>query len=47
MLVDKDQTFQFVLPGNLKRPTRLDKMIGEIGKMPFDDVLRAVIDKLG
>ncbi|MDD4237394.1 MAG: hypothetical protein PHT62_02375 [Desulfotomaculaceae bacterium] len=46
VLVDKDQTVQFVLSGTLKRPTRLDKMMNEIGKMPFDDVLKTVLDRL-
>lgn len=47
VLVDKDQLVQFVLSGTLKRPTRLDKMLNEIGSMPFDDVLRAIMNRLG
>lgn len=47
VLVDKNQIIEFVLTGSLKRPTRLDKMMDEIGKMPFDDVLKAVFDRLG
>lgn len=46
VLVDKDQLVQFVLTGTLKRPTRLDKMLEEIGRMPFDDVLKALLDRL-
>lgn len=44
--VDKDQTVEFLLAGTLKRPTRLDKILDEIGRMPFDDVLKAVLDRL-
>jgi hypothetical protein len=45
--VSKDQIVEFVLSGTLKRPTRLDKMLDEIGKMPFEDVMRAVMERLG
>ena len=44
--VNKDQTVDFVLSGTLKRPTRLDKMLDEIGAMPFEQVLRAIMDRL-
>ncbi|MGI6491530.1 MAG: hypothetical protein GX949_05785 [Peptococcaceae bacterium] len=44
--VNKDQTVDFVLSGTLKRPTRLDKMLDEIGGMPFEQVLKAIMDRL-
>lgn len=45
VLIDRDQVIQIVLDGTLKRRTRLDKMLDEIGEMPFDDVLRAIMNR--
>lgn len=45
VLIDRDQIIQIVLDGTLKRRTRLDKMLDEIGEMPFDDVLRAIMNR--
>lgn len=47
VLVSKDQRVEILLVGALKRPTRLDKMLAEIGSMPFDDVMRAIMNRLG
>ncbi len=46
VLVDKDQEVQIVLIGSLKQKTQLEKMMDQIGSMPFDDVLRALMDRL-
>ncbi|HEX3048296.1 MAG TPA: hypothetical protein VHY08_26325 [Bacillota bacterium] len=44
VLVDKDQTVQIVLQGSLKQPTQLDQVMGQIGKMPFDEVMRSILE---
>ncbi|MDD3654232.1 MAG: hypothetical protein PHO01_08635 [Desulfotomaculaceae bacterium] len=44
--VDRDQIVDIVLQGSLKRKTKLDKMLDEIGQMPFDDVLKAVLGRV-
>ena len=46
ILVTRDQLIQIRLDGSLKRKTKLDKMLDEIGAMPFEDVMRAMLDKL-
>lgn len=46
VLVDRDQVINVLLDGTLKRKTKLDKMLDEIGAMPFDDVLRAVLGRV-
>jgi len=43
ILVDRDQIIQIRLNGSLRRKTRLDKMLDEIGDMPFDDVLKSIL----
>ena len=45
VLVDKDQTIQVVLQGSLKRETELEKMVGQLGSMPFEDVMKAFLSK--
>lgn len=45
VLLDRNQLVEVLLDGSLKRKTRLDKMMDEIGAMPFDDVLRAILGR--
>mgnify|MGYP007069372219 FL=1 len=45
LLVDRDQVVQILLEGSLRKRTKLDKMLDEIGEMPFDNVLRAIINR--
>ena len=45
-LVDKDQQIQILLTGSLKRKTELEKVMDEIGKKPFDQVLKAMLGRL-
>lgn len=42
-LVDREQTIQLVLVGSLKRPTPLEKLMGQVGSLPFDQVMRAIL----
>lgn len=46
VLIDRDQIVDILLEGSLKRKTRLDKMLDEIGDMPFDEVLEAIIGRV-
>lgn len=46
LLVDKNQEIQILLVGSLKQKTSLEKMFDDVGKMPFDDVLRALMGRL-
>ncbi len=45
VLIDRDQIINILLDGSLKRKTRLDKMLDEIGNMPFEEVLTAIIGR--
>lgn len=45
ILIDRDQLVQLIIEGSLKRKTSLDKMLDQIGKMPFDDVLKALMGR--
>jgi hypothetical protein len=45
-LVDRDQIVQIVLEGSLKKKTELEKMLDEIGSMPFDEVVKAMLERL-
>ncbi len=44
ILVGNDQHIEIVLVGELKRKTELDKMMDKVGKLPFDDVMKAFLD---
>ncbi len=44
--LDKDQTVHIILEGSLKRKTRLEKIMDEIGALPFDEVIRAFLGRL-
>lgn len=44
--VDRDQQIQIILDGSLKRKTELEKTLDEIGKKPFDEVLKALVGRL-
>jgi len=46
VLVDRNQEVQVLLSGSLKKKTELEKTIEAIGKLPFEDVLKAVINNL-
>ena len=44
--LSSDQTVQITLEGSLKRKTRLEKIMDEIGSLPFDEVVRAILKRL-
>lgn len=45
VLIDKDQVVQIVLSGSLKRKTELEKMMDQLGSLPFDDVMKAILGR--
>lgn len=44
VLVSRDQVVQIVLSGNLKRKTELERVMEQVGKLPFDQVIKAIIE---
>lgn len=49
VLVDRNQTIQIVLEGSLKiekkEKTKMDMILEEVGSMPFDQVMKALLDR--
>lgn len=49
ILVDRDQTVQFILTGSLKQKaekTEMEKLMDQIGSLPFDEVMKAIVGRL-
>lgn len=46
LLIGKDQRVEILLSGSLKQKTELEKMLDEIGSMPFDEVVKAMLGRL-
>ena len=46
VLVNKNQVIEIVLAGSLRKKTDLEKMMDKIGSHPFDEVVRAMLDRL-
>lgn len=46
VLVDKRQNIEIVLTGTLKQKTQMDKLMDQIGSMPFDNVVKAFMERL-
>lgn len=46
LTVDRDQQIQILLSGSLKRKTELEKTLDEIGQKPFDEVLKALLNRV-
>ncbi len=44
VLVNRNQEVQIVLTGTLKTSTQLDKVMRQLGHMPFDQVMKCIID---
>ncbi|HBE76958.1 MAG TPA: hypothetical protein DDW65_04140 [Firmicutes bacterium] len=44
VLVSRNQTIEIVLTGSLKRKTQLDRIMQQIGKMPFDQVISSIMN---
>lgn len=45
VLVDKNQTVDILLEGSLKKKTQLEKIMDQVGKMPFDEVMKSVMGR--
>ncbi len=46
VLVDKNQTIEILLTGSLRKRTDLEKLLDQIGSMPFDEVVKAMLGRL-
>jgi hypothetical protein len=44
VLVSRNQTIEIVLTGSLKRRTQLDKVMQQVGQMPFDQVMKCIMN---
>jgi hypothetical protein len=44
VLVDRDQNIEIVVTGALKRKTQLDMVMEQIGSMPFDRVVKSIMN---
>ncbi len=44
VLVNRNQEVQIILTGTLKTSTQLDKVMKQLGHMPFDQVMKCIID---
>ena len=44
VLVNRNQVVQIVLSGNLRRKTELERVMEQVGQLPFDQVIKAIIE---
>lgn len=47
VLVDRNQTIEIVLTGSLRRKTDLEKLLDQIGSKTLDEVVKAMLGRLG
>lgn len=47
LVLNANKTFEVILAGTLERKTPLDKCVENIGKKPFDEVVKSIIKNLG
>lgn len=47
ILLTRDQGVEIVLSGSLKRQTDLEKTMKEIGELPFEEVIKAILTNTG
>jgi len=45
VLVDKQQGIEILITGSLKQKTQLEKVMEQIGDMPFDQVMQAMLGR--
>lgn len=43
VVINKEQTVDIVLSGSLKRSTQFEKVMKQLGKLPFDQVMKAIM----
>ncbi|WP_010248807.1 hypothetical protein [Acetivibrio cellulolyticus] len=46
ILIGREQNVEILLVGSLKQKTELEKTVADIGKLPFGDVLKAIIGNM-
>ncbi len=47
VLVDRNQTIEIVLTGSLRKKTELEKLLDQIGSKTLDEVVKAMLGRLG
>jgi hypothetical protein len=47
VLVDRNQTIEIVLTGSLRKKTDLEKLLDQIGSKTLDEVVKAMLGRLG
>lgn len=47
IFVDKDQNVEILLAGTLRRPTQMEKIMEQIGKCSFEEVMQAILNGFG
>lgn len=45
--IDKNQTVYIVLQGSLKRKTKMDKILDQMGSLSFGEVMKALFERFG
>jgi hypothetical protein len=45
VLIDRDQQIQILLSGSLKQKTQLEKIMDQVGTMPFDEVMKTLLGR--
>ncbi len=45
VLIDKNQIVQIRIEGSLREKTQLEKIMDQVGAMPFDEVMKAIFDR--
>lgn len=46
ILVNRQQAIEIVLSGSLKKPTQMDKVMEQIGRMPFERVIQSILNNI-
>ncbi len=46
VLINRDQTVEIVLTGSYKQKSELDILLDKIGSKPFDEVIKAMLERL-
>lgn len=46
VLLSRDQIVEVSLVGSLRRQTQLEQIMEEIGKLPFDEVMQAILNSM-
>jgi len=45
ILIDRHQQVDIILTGSLKKKTQLEKIMDQVGTMPFDEVMKSILGR--